>query len=321
MQKIAVTDYTFNDLDLEREILEPLGCRIEALKAGKGQELIDLVNDAVAVITQYALIDATVVDAMQQCRVIARYGIGVDNVDITAAAAENIPVCNVPDFCVDEVADHTLAMILNLTRRITTNTLKVRSGAWGLGVSRDAMQALKRLTVGVVGFGRIGREVVARLKPFKCPILVFDPVVDASVIQAADANAVSLDELIRGSDLITLHCPSTEVSRHIINAESISRMKDGVMLVNASRGNLVHTEDCVSALRSGKIAAAALDVTDPEPIPPNHPLVSMDNVLISAHIAAVSPQATKILRTTTAQTVARALQGERLPNIVNGVAA
>lgn len=319
MQKIAVTDYTFDDLNLERDILEPRGCRITELKAGKGRELIDLVKDADAVITQFAPIDASVIDAMEKCRVIARYGIGVDNVDITAAAAKNIPVCNVPDYCIDEVADHTLAMILNLTRRITSNTLKVRSGDWGLGVSRDDMHALKRLTVGVVGFGRIGREVAARLKPFKCPIQVFDPAVDASVIQAADAKTVLLDELITSSDLITLHCPSTEVSRHIINAASISRMKNGVMLVNASRGNLLHTEDCVSALRSGKVAAVALDVTDPEPIPLDHPLVRMDNVLINAHIASVSPQATKILRTTTAETVARSLQGERLPNIVNGV--
>jgi D-3-phosphoglycerate dehydrogenase len=318
--KVAVTDYTFDNLDIEQSILEPLGCNVVGQKTGKDPgRLAALVRDADYVITQFAPVDAAVIAAMQKCKVIVRYGIGVDNVDLGAAAAKGIPVCNVPDYCTDEVADHTLAMILDLVRRITSNALKVRSGTWGLGVPLEALRSLKDMTVGVVAFGRIGREVADRLKPFKCKVLVFDPAVDATAIRAAGCTPATLDELLRASDLITLHCPSNEKTKHMINAQRIAKMKHGVLFVNASRGTLVHTDDMVAALRSGKMSAAALDVTDPEPPPAGHPLVKMENVFITSHIASASPQAATKLRRDAAGTVAIAIQGGRLPNVVNGV--
>jgi D-3-phosphoglycerate dehydrogenase len=256
---------------------------------------------------------------MRNCRVIVRYGIGVDNVDLAAAAAKGIPVCNVPDYCTDEVADHTLALILELVRRTTQNALKVRSGAWGLGAPLTAMRSLKDMTVGLAGCGRIGREVLSRLKPFKCRVLVHDPAVAASAIAAAGALPATLDELLARSDLVTLHCPSTENTKRMINAQTIARMKDGALLVNGSRGTLVNTDDLVAALRSGKLSAAALDVTDPEPLPPDHSLRKMENVFITSHIASATPQAATKLRTEAANTAALALQGNKLPNVVNGV--
>ncbi|MDD5705300.1 MAG: C-terminal binding protein [Kiritimatiellae bacterium] len=319
-KKIAITDYVFDNLDIERGVLEPNGCSLISQRSGKDPAaLAGLVSDADAVITQFAPVDAAIVGAMRKARVIVRYGIGVDNVDLQAAAAKGIPVCNVPDYCTDEVADHTLAMILELTRRICSNALKVRAGVWGMGVPFEAMHALKDMTVGVVALGRIGREVVSRLKPFKCRILVFDPVVPAAAVRAAGCEPATLDELLAGSDLITLHCPSTEQTKRMINARSIARMKPGAMLVNASRGTLVNTDDLVAALRAGHIAAAALDVADPEPLPAGHPLVAMDNVLINAHIASVSPQAVKKLRTDAASTALAAVRGQKLSNVVNGV--
>ena len=316
----AITDYAFDNLAIEKAILEPLGCRVIGQKTGKDPAaLAALVADADYVITQFAPVDAAIVGAMQRCRVIVRYGIGVDNVDLKAAADRGIPVCNVPDYCTDEVADHTLAMVLDLTRRITSNALKVRSGAWTLAVPLGALHCLKDMTVGVVAFGRIGREVANRLKGFKCRILVYDPAVDPAAIRAAGCAPASLDGLLAGSDLITLHCPSTEQTRQMINAASIARMKDGVLLINASRGTLVNTDDLVAALRSGKIAAAALDVTDPEPPPADHPLVKMENVFLTSHIASASPQAATKLRSDAANTVAIAIRGGRLPNVVNGV--
>lgn len=318
--KVAVTDYSFDTLDTERAILEPNGCTVVAEKTGKDPvALAKLVSDADAVIAQFAPVNAAIIGAMEKCRVIVRYGIGVDNVDLRAAAAKGIPVCNVPDYCTDEVADHTLAMILELARRIASNALKVRSGTWGMGVPLVAMHSLKDMTIGVVAFGRIAREVVNRLKPFKCQILVFDPVVDAANVRAAGCVPVSLDELLTRSDLVTLHCPSTEKTKYMINAASIATMKDGAMLVNASRGTLVNTDDLVAALRSGKISAAAMDVTDPEPLPAGHPLVAMDNVLINSHIAAVSPQSIHKLRTDVANLALTAIRGGKLPNVVNGV--
>ena len=319
-KKVAVTDYTFEDLSVEKAVLEPLGCEVVGQKSGKDPaQLAALVKDADYVITQFAPVDAAVIGSMQRCKVIVRYGIGVDNVDLEAAADRQIPVCNVPDYCIDEVADHALAVILNLTRRISSNAAKVKSGGWGLGVPLEAMRALKDITVGVVAFGRIGSEVARRLKPFKCQILVFDPAVDASAIEEAGLTPASLDEILERSDLITLHCPSNETTRHMIDGESIRRMKNGVMLVNTSRGSLVKTDDLIAALKSGKVSAAALDVTDPEPLPADSPLVKMENVIVTAHIASASPQAINKLRRDAADIVATAVHGGKLPNVVNGV--
>ena len=169
---------------------------------------------------------------MQKCKVIVRYGIGVDNVDLKAAAAKGIPVCNVPDYCIDEVADTALAMILDLTRKITANAAKVKAGGWGLAVPLQALHVLKSMTVGVVGFGRIGREVAARLRAFKCKVLVYDPMIDEATVRAAGCTAATLPELLSSSDLVTLHCPSNPQTQYMINSQSISTMKPGVMLVN-----------------------------------------------------------------------------------------
>jgi D-3-phosphoglycerate dehydrogenase len=320
MLKVAVTDYTFDTLDIEKSILEPLGCQIVEQKSGKDvPKLMALVKDADCVITQFAPVNAEVIGAMQKCRIIVRYGIGVDNVDLAAAAARKIPVCNVPDFCTDEVADHALAMILEMTRRISENGAKVRAGGWGLAVPLEAMRTLRDMTVGVVAFGRIGREVALRLKPFRCRILVADPLVSAPRINEEGFTSVSLDELLAQSDLITLHCPSTEKTRYMINAQSIAKMKHGTLLVNVSRGTLVKADDLIAALQRGAIAAAAMDVTDPEPISPDSPLVKMPNVIINSHIASASVAAVKKLRTDAANTIAIAVRGGKLPNIVNGV--
>jgi D-3-phosphoglycerate dehydrogenase / 2-oxoglutarate reductase len=320
MALVAVTDYGFDVLDVEKGILEPLGCQFVTNKTGKVvAELVALVKDADYVITQFAPVNAEVIGAMQKCKVIVRYGIGVDNVDLAAAAAKKIPVCNVPDYCTNEVADSTLAMVLELTRRIAQNAAKVRSGSWSLGVPIEQMRALKDMTVGIVAFGRIGREVAARLRPFKCRILVADPNVPASLIRKEGFIPVSLEELLKQSDLVTLHCPSTPETRQMINARSIATMKRGSLFVNISRGTLVKTEDLVAALQSGAIAAAGLDVVDPEPIPPDHPLLKMDNVLLNPHCASGSPSSGMKLRTDVAETVATLIRGKKPPNVVNGV--
>jgi len=321
MRKAVITDYSFDDVDLERSILEALECQLEFLKAGKDQPLMDLVRDADAVITQFAPVTAEIIGAMQKARVIVRYGIGVDNVDLNAAAAKGIPVCNVPDYCIDEVADHTLALILAATRQIVPCDKSIKSGQWKLPVPLAALRALKDMTVGLVAFGRIGREVAARLKPFKCRILVFDPVVPPDDVRGAGCEPASLDEVLARSDLLSLHCPSTEQTKYMINAQSIAMMKKGAILVNASRGTLVDTDALVAALQSGQLSAAALDVTDPEPPGADHALLKLDNVVVTPHDASATPQAVKRLRCAAANLAAMALRGEKLPNVVNGVGA
>src|SRR5215510_9114357 len=178
MSRVVVTDYTFDSLDVERGILEPLGCEIVASKKiPPHEELARLVADADHVITQFAPVNAAVIGAMRRARVIVRYGVGVDNVDLDAARARGIPVCNVPDYCTDEVADHTLALLLATTRQVVVHSNHLRGGGWGLVGPFAGMKTLRDLTVGVVGFGRIGREVVRRLQGFKCRVHVHDPVI------------------------------------------------------------------------------------------------------------------------------------------------
>lgn len=318
--KIVVTDYTFPNLDIEAAALVPLGCELVGAQCKTAAEAIAVVRDADCVITQFAPIDAEVIAAMSRARAIVRYGIGVDNVDLAAARERGIPVCNVPDFCIDEVADHTLAFILAATRHVVANCTGVREGRWKLAVPLDRMRSLSELTVGIVGFGRIGRAVAARLAPFKCRLLVYDSVPDVAAIAAAGAQARLLDELLAQSDVITLHCPATPQTRHMIDDAAIAKMKPGVILVNLARGALVDSAALVAGLQSNRIGAAALDVFDPEPVPADSPLLCMDNVILAAHIASASPKAAKRLRETVADIATRCVRGEALPNVVNGVA-
>ncbi len=318
--KIAITDYSFPSLDIEEGILRPAGYEVVAWKEKRAAaELPQLVADADAVITQFAPVNAEVIASMKQAKVIVRYGIGVDNVDLEAAKAHGIPVCNVPDYCIDEVADQTLAFLLATTRNVVTNCVRNREGKWGLHPSLDQMKALRDLTVGIVGFGRIGREVVARLRAFKCRVLVHDPVVQAGEIEQAGAKPVALRELLSQTDVISLHCPSTANTRGMINRDSLAITRRGVILINVARGDLVDSPALTEALQSGHVSAAALDVFAPEPIPADHPILKMDNVIVASHIASCSVPAVRKLRETAANLAAMALRGEPLPNVVNGV--
>lgn len=317
---VVVTDYAFPDLSTEEKIISAAGCRTLGRQCKTEADLIDHCRNADAVITQFARVNAAVIDSMQRARVIVRYGIGVDNVDLEAARRRNIPVCNIPDYCMDEVADHTLAFILASTRQVVPNTLQVRSGKWSLATPLPQMRTLRNLTVGVVGFGRIGREVVCRLQPFKCPIQVFDPVVPAAEIAKLGAQAApSFDALLAASDLITLHCPSTPQTRKLMNQAAFAKLKPGAIFINVGRGDLTDSDALVAALQNGQVSAAALDVFDPEPIPAGHPILQMPNVLLASHVASASVPAVNQLRSTAAQLAVKAVRGEPLPNIVNGV--
>jgi D-3-phosphoglycerate dehydrogenase len=317
--QVVVTDYTFADLSIEEQLIVSSGLNLNSGQAKTPEELIPLVKDADAVITQFAPVNATVIERMERAKVIVRYGIGVDNVDLKAARAKGIPVCNVPDYCIDEVADHTLAFLLASTRQIVPHSVAVHSGKWGLATPISEFRVLRDMTVGIIGFGRIGREVAARLKPFKCRVMIHDPVVDAEKIELAGYEPASLASLLKNSDAVTLHCPSMESTRGLIGHETLAEMKHGAILINLARGDLVQTDALVSAIKTGKLAGAALDVFSPEPIPAGHPILSMDNVILAPHIASVSVPAVKKLRETAAQLALMAIRGEKLPNVVNGV--
>jgi D-3-phosphoglycerate dehydrogenase len=320
MLRVLVTDSSFEKLDIERAILEPLGCLVESRQCKSPAQLLEVVPSADFVITQFAPVNASVIESMGRARAIVRYGIGVDNVDLDAARAHGIPVCNVPDYCIEEVADHTLAFILATTRQVVPHCLRLREGRWGLGGPLEGMKTLAELTVGLVGCGRIGRAVVRRLLSFSCRVLVEDPGVSPEVITALGAAPVdSLPGLLSECDVVTLHCPSTPQTRRMIDADALAMLRPGSILVNLSRGDLVDTDALVDALLNGRLAAAALDVFDPEPLPADHPLRSLPHVIISPHIASASAQAVLRLRQTAAGIVAKILRGEGTSNVVNGV--
>ena len=317
MPTVAITDYTFPNLEIEQSILSAGGFELRSGNDKQVPALQALVAEVDAVITQFAPINAEVIGAMQRAKVIVRYGIGVDNVDLQAARERGIPVCNIPDYCIDEVADHTLAFILSVSRQVVPHTLHVREGKWGLATPLDQLRTLCDQTVGLVGFGRIGREVAARLAPFKCRRLVHDAFVPADAVRAAGCEPIALDDLLAQSDFVTLHCPSTAQTKKLLNAESVGRMKRGAVVVNLARGDLIDTAALVAALQSGQLSSAAIDVCDPEPIPADSPLRSLPNVITASHIASASPKAVRTLRETAARIAAMALRGEPLPNVVN----
>lgn len=319
MPVIAVTDFTFPSLDIEERIVHAAGAELRAGNDRQIAALKLLVADADAVITQFAPIHAEVISEMRRAKVIVRYGIGYDTVDVKAARERGIPVCNIPDYCIDEVADHTLAFILGVTRQVVPNTLYIRDGKWGLATPLDQLRTLRDQTVGIVGFGRIGREVAARLAPFKSRRLVFDAFVPADTIRYAGCEAVTLEKLLSQSDIVTLHCPSTPQTKKLLNTDALARMKRGAVVVNLARGDLIDTAALIAALQSGHLAGAAIDVCDPEPIPTDSPLRSLSNVIVASHIASASPKSVRTLRETAAHIAVMALRGEPLPNVVNGV--
>lgn len=319
---VVVTDFGFtDDLAVEKAALEPLGCKIIGAQCRTAEEVAEAVRDADFVLTQFAPVTAPAIQAMTRARLITRYGIGVDNVDLVAARERGIPVYNVPDYCIDEVADHTLGLILSLTRQIAPISANVKAGGWKRPAPLPKFYALRDLTSGVVGCGRIGRQVIARLRSYRTSILAYDPAMNADQITALGAEPVSLDQLYEQSDLVTLHCPSTPENRRMINASTLSRMKAGVIFINVARGTLVDQGALIEALRSGRVGAAGLDVTDPEPIESDSPLLSMNNVVITNHCASGSDQAAVLLRQGVIDTVVLTLRGERPASCVNGVSS
>ena len=319
MSKAIITDYTFPDLSIETQILEAAGLEVVSGQCKTPQDLIVLTASADYVITQFAPIDADVIKSMSNCKVIVRYGIGYDNVDCETAKKKGIPVCNIPTYCIDEVADHTLSFILSMTRQLLANAKYVQNGKWGLGTDLSKMRGLYDSTVGIIGLGRIGQAVAKRLQGFGCRLMAYDPVVDSTQAASISCQLVDLDYLLSNSDIITLHCPSLPTTKNIINNSTLLKMKKGSLLINAGRGDLICAQALTEALITGHLAGAAIDVFSTEPVPNDSPLLDMDNVLITSHIASASPQSAKTLRETAAQIVVISSKGESLPNIVNGL--
>jgi D-3-phosphoglycerate dehydrogenase / 2-oxoglutarate reductase len=283
--KVVFTDYYYPSLDEERKVFAGTGIEIVD---GKGrcvseQDTIALVRDADAVITQFVPITRRVIGELSRCKVIVRYAIGLDNIDIRAATERRIMVANVPDYCIAEVSDHAVAMILALIRKIKVMDGEVQRGNWSYRRA-EPIRRLAELRLGLVGFGNIAREVArkARALGFQA-ISAYDPYVNPSDCLGVDLAPLAV--LLESSDIVSIHAPATPETHHLIDGPALARMKPGAFLVNTSRGALVSEPDLCRALQEGRLAGAALDVLEDEVKIQGNPLAGRDNIILTPHMA------------------------------------
>jgi D-3-phosphoglycerate dehydrogenase len=295
-------------------VLDPLDVELVLADSTDEATLASLARGSAALLVCYAPIPRSVVAAAAEggCRVIARYGIGYDNVDLEAATEAGIVVTNVPDYCLDEVADHTLALLLGAARGVVAAHEAVRRGGW---VPQTVVHSLRDRQLTLVGIGRIGRKVAERALAFGLRVVAYDPFVQG-VVPGVEL-AETLEDALAGADYVSLHAPMTAENRHLVRGETIDLMRKAPILVNTSRGGLVDVDAVVRALDDGRLSAVALDVTEPEPLPADHALRSHPRAIVTPHMAFYSEEAQAELQRRAADEVARALRGEAPRSPVN----
>jgi D-3-phosphoglycerate dehydrogenase len=313
--KVVLTDYVWESLDVEKKTLEGLADLVP-LQTKKPDEFIAQAADCDALLNTYAgPITAEVMSKMPKCKIIARYGIGVDTIDLDAATAAGIIVTNNPTYCIEEVAEHTMALLLSAARKIAFYDRQVRSGRWEVPPGKPLFRVAGR-TLGLVGFGNIARQVALRAASFGMRVIYADPYINEGQF-AAPGKKMELNALLGEADFVSLHPPLTPQTRKMISDDALSRMKPTAVLINCARGPVVDTEALVRALDAKKIAGCALDTTDPEPLPNPHPLRERDNVILNPHVAWYSEQALVGLQAGAPSEVKRVLSGEWPVNVVN----
>lgn len=308
---LAVLDTAYGDIHVE-----------QAAAAGAGVDVFDArvsdnrAHDADGVLVQFATIGADEMDAHQRWRVIGRYGVGYDTIDVDAATRRGIHVVNVPDYCEEEVATHAAALALGSVRRISVSDRLVRGGGWTRWHELKPIPALSESTLGVVGLGRIGRETIRLLKPFFARVVAYDPY----VTESGDAELLTLREVIAAADVLTLHLPLSDATHHLIDAAALAQMKPTAHLINVSRGGLVDTRALADALAAGALGGAALDVLETEPPAVDDPALTAPNLVITNHLAWYSDSSEPRLRGLLASRCAAVLAGRGAPSIVNASA-
>jgi D-3-phosphoglycerate dehydrogenase len=311
-----ITDYGFSNLDQERDALSRAGIELQTAQCKTAAEVIAVATPADALIVQWAPITAEVIAALKNCKVIVRYGIGVDNVDLKAAGERGIPVCNVPDYCIPEVADHSIALALSLARQLPQTDAAVRNKVWKI-TPPFAFAAFRELTFAVAGFGRIARAVLTRAAAFGFRLAAYDPFVDKQVFIDAGVRQVTKDELFEVAGLLSLHLPLTPETRHFINRESLARMRRDAIIINTARGGLIDSDALAAALKENRIAGAGLDVYEKEPLPLDHVLRSAPNTILTSHTAWFSASSVPELQQKAAEEAVRGILGQPLKNVVN----
>ncbi len=315
---VLVLGHRFSNLDIERDVLAGAADVVDG-NSLTGDELPQALGLAEAILLgTRGRVDAAILDTAPNLRAVVRYGIGTDNIAVDEATRRGIAVANVPDYCVDEVADHAVTLLLAASRHLIAAYRAARSGVWGTAIMRGT-ERLSAQTVGIVGFGRIGQTVARKVMPFMARVLAFDPVVPVEVMTAQGVEPADLSTLLHSSDYISLHCPLVPETRHLFDARVLAQMKPHAWLINTSRGELIEESALIDALASRALGGAALDVRTTEPPVADDPLLALDNVLLTPHVAWYSESAVVDLRRKAAEQVGVLLQGGNPEWLINPV--
>jgi len=307
---IAITDSPFPSLDPAKKALARLDPDYAMAQSASADDILAVARDADAVLVTYAKLTGPLLRELKKCKAIGRFGLGVDNIDLPAAKELGIAVNYVPDYCLHEVSDHAMALLLALARKVTFANRLVQSGRWEV----PPIVPLRRLAgqvLGLIGFGNIPRMVAPRAKAFGLDVVTYDPYVNKDATAAAGVEAVSFDELLARSDFVSVHAPLQPATRGLMNAKAFGKMKKGACVINTARGPLIDEPALIAALDSGHLGGAALDVVTTEPLAKDSPLVGRDNVILTPHTAFYSVEALEELQTKCASDVARVLSGEK----------
>lgn len=305
---IAVTDSVFPSLDPAIEILSEIDASVELAKDSSREAILEVAREAQGLMVTFAQIDRSIIEELSECRVIGRFGIGVDNIDIDAATSAGIQVCYVPDYCLDEVSDHAMALLLSLARKVTYGNSLVQSGRWE-GKAVAPLWRLRGRTLGLVGLGKISQALVPKALAMGFKIIAHDPYIDSGVAASLGVELVEFAALLEQSDCVSIHAPLTAETENLFDRNAFEKMRPGALLINTARGPLVNEQALAEALDDGRIAGAALDVLPSEPPPSDCPLLNRDNVILTPHTAYYSEDALLDLQTKAASDVASVLCG------------
>ncbi|WHY68863.1 C-terminal binding protein [Neobacillus sp. SuZ13] len=312
--KVLLTDYEFEHLQYEEDVFQESGLDIEFIKAQckTEEEVIEQAKHVDAILNQYAPVSRRVIESLENTKIISRYGVGVNTIDLNAAKDKGITVANVPDYGMEEVSNHALALLLSWARKVTLLNNEVKKGNWDFKACVP-IHRFNEQTVGVLGFGRIPRRFIEKVKPLGFKTAAYDPFVSAEDMAAVGVQKMELDEIIRESDFLSVHVPLIDDTFHLINEECLNQMKRNAVIINTARGPIIDEKALADALEKGIIAGAALDVTEDEPVSINSPLLRMDNVIITPHSAWYSEEAMIELRQKAAKNIVHVLSGEKTP--------
>lgn len=315
--KVLVTDYEYETLEPEEEVLSDIGAKLLKAQCETEDEIIEKApEDVRGLISQYAPVGEKVFERLQDLQVVARYGIGVDTIDVKAATDHGVYVVNVAQYCQNEVADHVLALLLALARKIVLLNKSVKGGEWNLNVAKPINRLVGK-KLGCIGFGSIAKTLAPKAKAFGFEVMVYDPYVEEEVISNYPVRIVGFDDLLSLSDFISIHTPLNEKTKQLISVSELKSMKESSILINTARGGVIDEEALIDALREGEISGAGLDVTSREPIDPGSPLLDMENVIITPHVGWYSEESKIELKTEAAQGVADVLANTKPKYLVN----